>query len=210
MDERRRRTPRQVRSQEKVTRLLDSAAQVFAELGYEQATTNSIAARAGVSIGSLYQFFSDKEALLVALEERYVADLRAVVQQHLDPARSAQLTTAALLRQMVLAFAHFEMTHAAFRPLFMRERVAAAHALHAEIVSAVARLLHARGPALPAHEQQQNALICVGIVKGLMQLTDPPHHLAPEVVSEAIVTVLLAYIAALFRRAGLPPPPELA
>jgi AcrR family transcriptional regulator len=76
-----RRTPRQARSRATVDFLLEAAAQVFGERGYA-ATTNQVAARAGVSIGTLYQYFADKDALLVALAER-----------HLDQAR-AQLTTA--------------------------------------------------------------------------------------------------------------------
>lgn len=67
-----RRVPRQARARATASFVLDAAAQVFAERGYA-ATTNEIAARAGVSIGSLYQYFADKDALLVALAERHLA-----------------------------------------------------------------------------------------------------------------------------------------
>ena len=66
-----RRKPRQARSQERVKRILDVAEDLFASQGYSATTTNAIAARAQVSIGSLYQFFPDKTAILRALALRY-------------------------------------------------------------------------------------------------------------------------------------------
>lgn len=65
-----RKQPRQKRSREMVTRLLDATASTIAEVGLDHTTTNRIAANAGVSIGSLYQYFPDKEALVEALLER--------------------------------------------------------------------------------------------------------------------------------------------
>jgi AcrR family transcriptional regulator len=50
---------------------------VFAEVGYDGATTEAIAARAGASIGSLYQFFPNKRALFDALSARYLERSRA-------------------------------------------------------------------------------------------------------------------------------------
>ncbi|APB33656.1 TetR family transcriptional regulator [Gloeomargarita lithophora Alchichica-D10] len=66
-----RRQPRQARSQERVNRILDVAEELFAQQGYAATTTNGIAAQAQVPIGSLYQFFPDKTAILQALAERY-------------------------------------------------------------------------------------------------------------------------------------------
>jgi AcrR family transcriptional regulator len=66
-----RRQPRQVRSQERVKRILDVAEQMFIIEGYDATTTNAIAVRAEVPIGSLYQFFPDKRAIVQALAVRY-------------------------------------------------------------------------------------------------------------------------------------------
>lgn len=68
-----RRTPRQRRSQETVEVILQATAQVLAEQGYAKASTNRIAKRAGVSVGSLYQYFPNKDALFQALIERHVS-----------------------------------------------------------------------------------------------------------------------------------------
>ncbi|MDX3226772.1 TetR/AcrR family transcriptional regulator [Streptomyces sp. ME19-01-6] len=72
-----RKRPRQKRSQQTYDAILDAAAHVFEDLGYTGATTNKIAERAGVSIGSLYQYFPDKDALLYALGERHMHGLAA-------------------------------------------------------------------------------------------------------------------------------------
>jgi AcrR family transcriptional regulator len=60
----------QERSAARVQRMLDAAAALLDEVGYEATTTSAIAARAGVSVGSLYQFFPDRRAVLQALALR--------------------------------------------------------------------------------------------------------------------------------------------
>jgi AcrR family transcriptional regulator len=70
-----RRQPRQARSQERVSQILDVAEQMFIADGYSATTTNAIATRAKVPIGSLYQFFPDKAAIVQALAVRYTAQL---------------------------------------------------------------------------------------------------------------------------------------
>jgi AcrR family transcriptional regulator len=65
-----RKAPKQKRSREMVSRLLDATAATIAERGLDGTTTNHIAEQAGVSIGSLYQYFPDKEALVESLLTR--------------------------------------------------------------------------------------------------------------------------------------------
>lgn len=67
-----RRQPKQRRGQRRIERILTAAAEVFDEVGYEAATTHQIAARAGTAIGSLYQFFADKQAIFHAMEIRHI------------------------------------------------------------------------------------------------------------------------------------------
>ena len=57
-----------------VERILDAAARTFESEGYHATTTNHVADEAGVSVGSLYQYFPNKDALLVGLGERHVQE----------------------------------------------------------------------------------------------------------------------------------------
>jgi AcrR family transcriptional regulator len=65
-----RRAPVQERSAARVERMLDVCGELIDELGYQATTTTLIAKRAGVSVGSLYQFFPDKQAVVQALAQR--------------------------------------------------------------------------------------------------------------------------------------------
>ncbi|MFI5839673.1 TetR/AcrR family transcriptional regulator [Catenuloplanes sp. NPDC051500] len=67
-----RRKPRQVRAELTRERILAAAAHIFAEHGYAAGTTNRIAERARISIGSLYQYFPNKDAILAALLVRHI------------------------------------------------------------------------------------------------------------------------------------------
>ena len=73
-----RKSPKQGRSSATVEAILAATARVLSKVGFERATTNAIARVAGVSIGSLYQYFPSKEALVAALVERHVALLLAL------------------------------------------------------------------------------------------------------------------------------------
>ena len=78
--------PLQARGHRRVDLLLDAAAAVVAEVGVEAATTNAIAARAKTSVGSLYQFFPDKDALVWALGQRFIERGILANQQNVWPA----------------------------------------------------------------------------------------------------------------------------
>lgn len=67
-----RKQPKQQRSAETRDRILDAAAHVFAEFGYRGGTTNRIAEAANISIGSLYQYFPNKDAILAALTDAHI------------------------------------------------------------------------------------------------------------------------------------------
>ncbi|WP_406865265.1 TetR/AcrR family transcriptional regulator [Streptomyces sp. HUAS MG47] len=65
-----RRAPVQQRSAERLARILDACAELLDETGYEQLSTRAVAVRAGVPIGSVYRFFSNKRAMADALAHR--------------------------------------------------------------------------------------------------------------------------------------------
>jgi AcrR family transcriptional regulator len=74
--EKTRRTPRQPRSEATVEAILEAAFQLLEQGGLDALTTNHIAERAGVSVGTLYQYFKGKQAILAALAQRRAAAAR--------------------------------------------------------------------------------------------------------------------------------------
>lgn len=76
-----RKQPRQARSIETRQRVLDAAAHVFSTHGYAAGTTNRIAATADMSIGSLYQYFPNKDAILSALTDAHLDAGTALLAQ---------------------------------------------------------------------------------------------------------------------------------
>ena len=67
------------RSKDTVDTILAATARVLVKQGFDGLTTNAVAEAAGVSIGSLYQYFPNKEALVAALIERHVEDMNAAI-----------------------------------------------------------------------------------------------------------------------------------
>jgi len=69
----------QDRSRATVDALIEATARILVREGFDKASTNQIAAKAGVSVGSLYQYFPSKEALVAAVMERHHRELMQVV-----------------------------------------------------------------------------------------------------------------------------------
>jgi AcrR family transcriptional regulator len=96
-----RKKPTQRRSQETVDVILRATARVLRSTGYDRASTNRVALVAGVSIGSLYQYFPSKEALVAALVEQHVGQMLALVRSKLAEVAGAPLRVA--VRTMIEA-----------------------------------------------------------------------------------------------------------
>src|SRR5690242_13473336 len=75
-----RKKPTQARSAATVEALVTATARILVREGYDRASTNKIAREAGVSIGSLYQYYPSKEALVAALIERHMTDRRELLR----------------------------------------------------------------------------------------------------------------------------------
>ncbi|WP_295813679.1 TetR/AcrR family transcriptional regulator [uncultured Nitratireductor sp.] len=83
-----RKAPTQKRARERVERILDVARDIIAESGSEAMKMSEVAQRAGVSIGSLYQYFPDKAAIIRTLAEQYYALGRNCIGHALDEVRT--------------------------------------------------------------------------------------------------------------------------
>ena len=98
-----RKQPRQRRSIATVDAIVEAAARVFSERGYAGGSTNWIAETAGVSIGSLYEYFPNKGSILVAVAERHLARMMADVDRLLEAALAERESLESLLRRFVHA-----------------------------------------------------------------------------------------------------------
>jgi AcrR family transcriptional regulator len=107
-----RKQPKQERSGQLVAAILEAAIQVLSEEGARRFTTARVAERAGVSVGSLYQYFPNKESILFRLQADEWRETGAMIRTILaDQSRTPQ----ARLRHLVTAFIRSECEEAAVR-----------------------------------------------------------------------------------------------
>ena len=88
-----RKQPVQARSSASVDAILEATVQVLLQVGKEQLTTTRVAARAGVSVGTLYQYFPNKSALLQAVLTRHLSAVANAIQQVCEEQRDGSLET---------------------------------------------------------------------------------------------------------------------
>ena len=100
-----RKRPRQERSRRLVAKVLDEATRLFSELGYHATTTNHVAEAAGVSVGSLYQYFPNKDALVVAVAERHLDEATTELAELVPLLRAQEPDLADLCLILVTAVA---------------------------------------------------------------------------------------------------------
>lgn len=137
-----RKSPSQERSKRTVERILDAAAHVFHEHGYADTTTNDVADRADVSIGSLYQYFPNKDALLVALTRRHIeattvalADLLAELPMPSDLDGILRAVVDFLVEQHDLDDLHLLVMHSAPRTIEINQELEQARSRLVDLAS---------------------------------------------------------------------------
>ena len=172
-----RRQPQQTRSQERVNQILAAAEELFIEVGYEQTTTRAIAAQAKVAVGTLYQFFPDKEAILKALATRYFqAEYQLFAALHTPEAESLSLGD--YVDRVIDAFDHFMNSQPGYRAVYEQllnlmtySAVEAMDDYEYRIVDELAAFFARLNPDLNAEKSQTIALIVVKVVGDLLWLS---------------------------------------
>src|SRR2546430_15068282 len=107
-----RRLPQQVRGEQRIAAILQAAAQVFYEVGFDAATTGMIAQRAQTAIGSLYDFFPNKEAIAQGLSEQFCEELRALAEGILTDEQLVHVPLSQLIDDIIDSLAEYVQTHA--------------------------------------------------------------------------------------------------
>ena len=197
-----RRVPRQARSQLKIEAILDAAEAVLAAGDLSAFTTNAIAARAGISIGTLYQFFPHKEAIISGLVDRLLADMR-VCRDTLFVPEAASLPVGVWLDQVV---DHLAQTHAAnpsFKsivcdPAFSPEMAEAEAKLQHDILEGVTRVCATWRPDLPKDQCRFYAAMGVTVVKAVLPIAAGAPD--PQFALGELKTLLRAYFEPIFAK----------
>lgn len=201
-----RRKPVQRRGQKRLEELLEAADAVFAEVGYERATTNAIAERAGAPIGSLYQFFKNKAGLLKALADRYLERLRGVHEQVLNE-EATTLPLETVYDRVISALAAFHRRNPGFQALFYGSPTSAglkkaADMLHEECIGRVETMMARREPHLSPERRRLIATVNVDVMRALFHRAHSGDEPFRERMMAEIKAVLLGYtVGALHTRA---------
>jgi AcrR family transcriptional regulator len=148
-----RRTPKQARSQERYDKILQTASNLFKDKGFDGTTTNEIARWADISIGSLYQYFNNKEAIVAALTDRYVETLKEVTAD-IVATDTGDLPTATAVDRLLDPIVKFHLTHPEFRRLWLGAEVseelkASMRAMDEEVLGRVREALEELVPDIP-------------------------------------------------------------
>jgi len=154
--------------------------------------------RVGASIGSVYQFFPNKEAITEALAARYLAQLRQLYDTTLTP-EAAHVPLASLVDRLVDPTVAFETEHPGFRALFEGAQslthLPATTALHDEVVGRIGAIFAARNPALDADHVRLYARLTVQIIKATLPLALEAQGIMEARIVPEIKGVLCAYLA---------------
>jgi AcrR family transcriptional regulator len=195
-----RRQPKQRRSQETVTAVLDAVVRILKREGVGAVTTNRIAAVAGVSIGSVYQYFPDKRAIFIALHERHAEQIGRLVESTLVQHAHASLT--GIVRALIGAIADAHVPDPELYQLLSTEVPHRAHGsrdLAGRLNGALRLAIASRSPQLRNSEPLEKVLFVVShMIDALAHaavLSRPP-RLSLAVAKEESVRAIMAYLQA--------------
>jgi AcrR family transcriptional regulator len=196
-----RKRPVQARSRRTVEAILTGTAQVLVARGYEGATTGAVAERAGVSIGTLYQYFPNKEALVDALVQAHVAELLGAVDVVLAESASLSLEDCALA--LVRAGLSAHQVNPALHKVLAEEvprRGGSTHHLEVGRVlqQRIAAELRRRRPDQPAERTQMMAFVLETCIEALTHraVLEAPEWLSSGALESEAAQLLGGYLQA--------------
>src|SRR5262245_3619624 len=197
---------RQERGKRRMESLLRAAEAVFAEVGYDRATTNLIASRASVSPGTLYQFYPNKAALAEALAARYAQELERLHRTVFRDTRAAVLLPQ-LIDATVDPFLDFHRRTPAFEALFVAAAVSPELAsrvdvLHDTVASRVLALFEPRARRARRQDLRFAAEVAIGILWGLLPLITPLKGPSRRRAIRELKTALGRYLAPILTPRG--------
>ena len=196
-----RKLPKQRRSGETVEVILQATTRILVAEGYDRASTNRIALAAGVSIGSLYQYFPNKEALVAALCERHVGEMLAICEAKLAELALAPLHVAAreIVRALLRAHAVEPKLHKVLIEQVPRVgRLCAINEVSARMTTAVHAYLASRRAELRPQNLEVAAFILVRAVEAVSHaaVIERPEYLVDGELADELAELVLRYARA--------------
>jgi len=182
-----------------VESIVDAAAHVFAEDGFEAATMESIAERAKTSIGSLYQFFPNKLAVFEALAGRSIERSRAAVDELLDD-KGKSRSWRALIDDTIDRFASLREADPDFRAMLVNFQLYGVYAeadkaLHRHTIERVAVMVRRYAPGLAAAQRRIVATLIVEIISALLLHAQREEPAFAKKLMEETKTLLYRYLS---------------
>ena len=190
-----RKRPRQARSRDTVDAILAATARVLVKVGFDGLTTNGVAEAAGVSIGSLYQYFPNKEALVAALIEHHVEAMNAAVLSELTRVARLPMVEAvrAVIELTIGAHAVEPELHRVLTEQVPRVgRLSRLLELEQICHRMVAGILAARRDELAIQDPDLTAYICCTAIEAIAHrsaLLSPERLKDPRLIDEAVALV---------------------
>jgi AcrR family transcriptional regulator len=188
-----RRSPCQARGEKRVAELLEAAVVEFSRAGYEAATMSAIAARAGAPIGSLYQFFPNKEAVARAVRTRHIEDIEDRWGCLTEGRRP--MAVKELVRRFVDLMIGFVHEHPAFLPLQDAPSSTQPIGARKRLRGRIEDLLLAQRPRMGRATAARMAGIVLHMNKAIMGLYAASAPLERERIAEEYRAALGAYLA---------------
>lgn len=183
-----------------VEAIVKATTQVLLKEGYEACTTNRVAEVAGVSIGSVYQYFPNKEALVVAVMERYQEELRDAMVARLAELATADLETA--VRGMVAAMLEVPRLQPRLHRVILEQvpRIGSLkrlHELHGEYAPLVEAWLEAHRGELGVTNPSVAAWVLIAAVEGVVArvMLERPGWIELGILQEQLTRLVLNYLA---------------
>ena len=194
-----RRLPRQARGEQRIAAILQAAALVFYEVGFDAATTDMIAQRAHTAIGSLYDFFPNKVAIAQQLCEQFCDDLRVLFEGILTD-ELVQVPLAQLIDDILDPLVQYHQAHPSFQGLWLKSggdpRLAGMHQDLDEVLTRKTAWVFARRyPKLDEARARRLSQICIRTVQALLPLAGEGPALDSQVIAE-LKTMIRAYLQA--------------
>jgi AcrR family transcriptional regulator len=189
-----RRKPSQTRGERRVEAIVDAAAALLAEVGYEALTLTDVAERSGSAIGSLYQYFSNKDQLVDAVADRIVARYRALPAVVLDVSL-ANVSVETFVSSLIEPLAAVAIDCPAVAEV-MDRIVARTPSLDSEVAARLEAILVARELALSAAERRLVVRVTMATVRTGMRLIARAPKTSRRAVIAELNTLLASYLRA--------------